>query len=53
MGAKIIADNRRKEREAATAASTASYADPRQSVPATELRAQYESQTGESKYLSL
>ena len=49
MGAKIKADNRRQQREGATAAATAIYADPRQSAPVTELRAQFETQTGDSK----
>ena len=49
MGAKVMADNRQKAREDATAAATALFADPRQSATATDLRAQYENQTGESE----
>ena len=44
-----MADERRQQREAATVAATSLYADPRQSAPAAELRAQLESQTGQSK----
>ena len=49
MGAKAMADERRQQQEAATAAATRLYADPRQSAPAAELRAQFVSQTGQSK----
>ena len=44
-----MADERRQQQEAATAAATRLYADPRQSAPAAELRAQFVSQTGQSK----
>ena len=37
------------EREAATTAATALYADPRATIPPTELRAEWERQTGQSR----
>ena len=45
----MIAENRRLEREAATSAATAQFADPRQLAPASELRAQLETVTGQRK----
>ena len=47
VGAKEMAENRRLEKEAATAAASAKYADPRQSTPVPELRAEWERLTGQ------
>ena len=52
-GAKLMAANQRAEQEAATVAATAHYMDPRQSTHPSELRAQLEMRTGESRSIDI